>query len=145
MNLAAEQRIDGLADRLADDVPQRHLDGRKDAHQRNVGPAGIAAAIDVAPERLDAERIGAFDVQLEHVLDHRHDRFRREARGIDLAHALDSAGGLELEEEEIAAAEGGRRIADDEGLELGDFHGRPDGRGGGENRRLSVRAYFSMC
>src|SRR5271166_3921201 len=61
---------------------------------------------------------------LEHVLDHRHDRFRREARRVDLADALDPAGSLELEEQKVAAAEGGRRIADNEGRELGDFHRR---------------------
>ena len=124
VDFAAEQLVDGLADRLADDVPQRHLDSGQDAHQRNVGPARVAAAIDLAPQGFDAERIGAFHVALEHVLDHRDDRLGREARRIDLADALDPAGGLELEEQEIAAAESGRRIADDEGLELGDFHGR---------------------
>ena len=89
VDLAAEQLIDGLADRLADDVPQRHLDAGEDAHQRDVGPARIAAAVDVAPQGLDAERIGALDMALEHVLDHRDDRFGREARRIDLADALD--------------------------------------------------------
>ena len=83
---------------------------------------------------------------LEHVLEHRHDRFRREARGVDFSHALDPAGGLELEEQKIAAAEGGRRIADDEGFQLGDLHGRPGGREGwDENQTLSVRAYVSIC
>ena len=68
------------------------------------------------------KRVRAHHVALEHVLDHRDDRLGREARRIDLAHALDSAGGLELEEQEIPAAEGRRRIADDEGFEFGDFH-----------------------
>ena len=83
---------------------------------------------------------------LEHVLDHRHDRLGREARRVDFAYALDPAGGLELEEEEIAAAESGRRVADDEGFQLGDFHGRrrPE-RGMDENQSFSVRACSSMC
>ena len=146
VNLAAEQRINRLADRLADDVPERHLDAGEDAHQRNVGPARIAAAVDVAPERLDAERIGALDMALEHILDHRHNRLGREARGVDFADALDPAGGLELEEQKVAAAEGGRRIADDESFEFGDFHRRPVGRGEGwgELRSLGVRARLSM-
>ena len=92
------------------------------SHQRDVRPTRVAAAVDVAPERLDPKRIGAHHVALEHVLDHRDDRFGRKARRIDLADALDSAGGLELEEQEIAPAESGRRVADDEGLEFGDFH-----------------------
>ena len=132
MDLAAEQRVDRFADRLADDVPQRHLDSGQDAHQRNVGPARIAAAVNVAPQGLDPERIGALDMMLEYVLDHRHHRLRAEARRIDLADALDPAGGLELEEQEVAAAERGRRIADDEGLELGDFHARLEALVGGD-------------
>ena len=50
--------------------------------------------------------------------------FGREARGVDFADALDPVVGHELQEQEVAPAEGGRRIADDEGLELGDFHRR---------------------
>ena len=72
--------------------------------------------------------------------------FGREARRIDLADALDAAIGPELEEHEIAAAEGGRRIADDEGLEFGIFMGvRTAGEKEATNRSLCVRARFSMC
>ena len=41
-----------------------------------------------------------------------------------LADALDPAIGDELHEQEVAAAESGRRIADDEGFEIHDFHTR---------------------
>ena len=125
VNLAAEEIVDGLADRLADDVPKRHLDAGQDAHQRGVRPAGVAAAVDVAPQRLDPERVGAEDVALEHVADHRDDGVGREARGVDLADPLDAAGGPELEEDEIPSTESWRRIADDEGLEIGNLHRCP--------------------
>ncbi len=57
VNFTAEQRIDGLVDRLADNVPHRHLDARHHAHQRDVGSRGIAASVDVAPEGFDLQRI----------------------------------------------------------------------------------------
>jgi hypothetical protein len=47
-----------------------------------------------------------------------------EGIGIDLADAVDAIVGDELHEQEIAAAESGRRIADDEGLEIHDLHKR---------------------
>ena len=125
VDLAAEEVVDGLHDRLADDVPQRHLDPAEDAHQRGVGTGGVAAAVDVAPQGLDAERIGVEHVPLEHVADHRHDRLGREARRIDLADALDSAGRPELQKDKIASAESGWRVAHHEGLQIGDLHAAP--------------------
>jgi hypothetical protein len=82
---------------------------------------------------------------LEHVLDHRNDRLGREARGIDLAHALDSASGLELEKLKIAAAEGGRRLPTTKVFSSAIFMGVRTAGEGDENPRLSVRAYFSTC
>src|SRR5262249_3687343 len=113
-----------LAGRLADDVPAGHLDAAQHAHQGRLGPLAIALAIDLAPQGLDAEGIAAFDMALEDVLDQPDDRLRPEARGIDLAQPLDAPGGDELEKDEIAPAEERRRIADDEGPELGDLHMR---------------------
>ena len=49
---------------------------------------------------------------------------RAEGRGVDLADADDAVVGDELEEDEVAPAEAGRRVADDEGLEVGDLHVR---------------------
>src|SRR5208282_4949109 len=125
VDLSAEELVDGLPDRLADDVPQRHLKARQHAHQRDVGPQRVAAPVDVAPQGLDAERIDAQHMALEHVLDHGDDRLRGEARRIDLANALDSAGGPEFQEHEVASAERGRRIADDEGFQFSDLHLAP--------------------
>ena len=125
VDLAAEQRVDRFLDRFADEVPHRHLDPGEHAHQRNVGPPGIAAAVDVAPQRLDLERVGAEHVMFEHVLDHRNDRLGAEARGIDFAQPLDPVVGDELQKQEISPAERRRRISDDEGLQFDDPHGRP--------------------
>src|SRR5580698_6894773 len=58
----------------------------------------------------------------EHILDHRCDDMRPEGRRIDLAHALDAAAGLELQEHKVPAAEARRRIADDEHLYAVEFH-----------------------
>ena len=128
VDLAAEEVIDGLADRLADDIPQGHLDSAEDAHQRGVGTAGVAAPVDVAPQCLDAEGIGVEHVPFEHVADHRDDRLGGKARRIDFADAFDAAGGPELQEDEIASAEGGPRVADDEGFQIGDLHGTRSGQ-----------------
>src|SRR5579862_3653865 len=59
----------------------------------------------------------------EHVLNHGGDDFRAEGRGVDLADALDAAGGPELQEHKVAAAVAGRRIADDEYFYVLEFHG----------------------
>ena len=132
MHAAAEQGMDGFAERLAVDIPQRHLDPGQHPHQRDIRPHRVAAAIHVAPQRLDVERIAALDMLLEHVLDHLHHNGGGEAGGIDLADALDAVVGDQLEEDEIAAAIERRRVADDEGLEALDFHcGNPNGGRGG--------------
>ncbi len=148
VDFSAEKLVDRLVDRLADDVPQRHLEAGEHAHQRDVGPQRIAAPVDVAPQGLDAERVHAGDMALEHVLDHWNEGGGREARRIDLADTLDPAGGLEFQEHEIAAAERGRRIADDEGLELSDLHLSPplpsprSSPASGRERKVKTRSRF---
>ena len=69
---------------------QRHFDAAENPHEREIRPQRIAPPIDIAPQPLDGERIGAEHMVLEHVLDHRHDRFRREGRSINLAYAFDA-------------------------------------------------------
>ncbi len=122
MDPPTEELIDRLVDRFADDVPARHLDAAEDADQRDVGPAGVSLPVDVAPEPLDVERIGADHVACADVLDHSRDDMRPEGCRVDLADPLDPVVGDELEEDEVAAAEVGRRVGDDERLEPGDLH-----------------------
>src|SRR5262245_24071367 len=68
---------------------------------------------------------------IEYVLHHFGHGVRAEGVSVDLAHAFDAVVGNQLEEHEIAAAEGRRRIADDEGLKIGDFHGEAVARNRG--------------
>jgi hypothetical protein len=124
VDLPAEQLIDRLAHRLADDVPARRLDAREDAQKRRIRPLRVARGIDDAPQRLDVEGIAADDDALADILDHLGDDVGMERHGIDLAHALDPVISLELDEDPVEPAEMRRRIADDEGLEVGDLHAR---------------------
>ena len=127
---SAEQLVDGLAHRLADDVPAGHLDPAQHADERDVRPSGVPLPVDVAPEPLDVERVGADHVPLADVLDHPRDDVRAERRRVHLADPLDPVVGDELEEDEVAAAEVRGRVADDERLETGDLHvGVPSFRG----------------
>ena len=122
MHLAAKQVIDRLADRLADNIPQRHLDAGEHADQRNIGPLRIAAPVNVAPNLLDVERVGAEHVFLEHVAHEGLEYARAEARGIDLAEAFDAIVGDQFDKQEIAPAARRGRIADDEGFQIDDLH-----------------------
>src|SRR5262249_7281631 len=79
---------------------------------------------------LDAERIDADDMSLDHIGDHAGDDMGAEGGGIDLADTLDPVIGDELQEDEIAPAETRRRIADDEGLEVLDLHMSPQKKPG---------------
>ena len=87
------------------------------------GRAGVAPSVDVAPEALDrgTDRLPS-TWRVEDVLDHARDDVRAERRRVDLADALDAVVGDELQEDEVAAAEMGRGVPDDECLELGDLH-----------------------
>ena len=102
---AAEQLVDGLLDGLADDVPARHLDPAQHADERDVGAPRVALAVDVAPESLDPERVGADHVAAADVLDHLRDDVRAEGGRVDLADALDPVVGRQLEEDEVLPAE----------------------------------------
>ena len=132
MHAPAEQVVDRLADRLADDVPAGHLDAAQDADERDVRPHRVAAAVDVAPQRLDPIGVRTDDVARAHVFDHRRHGVGAERRGVDLADTLDAVVGDEFQEDEVAAAEVGRRVPDDERLDRCDLHrlGRPDAEGG---------------
>src|SRR6185436_11964068 len=149
---AAEQLVDRLAGRLAEDVPQRDLDARQHADQRRVRALRIAAAVDFAPQALDVERVRAGDIAAEHVLGHRLDDLRTEAVAVDLADATDAVVGRQLDENEVAAAEAGRRIADDENLDVLCLHGAPSpvgetlgqGRSGRKYRAIRGAGWLEM-
>ena len=122
MDAPAEQFIDGLAERLALDVPQRDLDAGEHAHQRGIGPQGVARAIGLAPQGFDMEGIHALDMAREDILDHGGHGLGTERVAINLADAADIVVGRELDEDEIAPAPARRRIADNEYLKIPDLH-----------------------
>ncbi len=62
MHLPAEQVVNGLIGRLADDVPARHLERAQHAHQREIGMLREAARIDAAPHGFDRMRILALEI-----------------------------------------------------------------------------------
>ncbi len=114
----AEQRVHGLAHRLADDVPAGHLQARQHAHERHVRAQRVAAPVDRVPEPLDVVRVRAVEVHREHVVDHGAHDLGPEGRRVDLAEALDAAGRAQPQEDEVAATEVRRRIADDPDVEV---------------------------
>jgi hypothetical protein len=128
----AEELVDRLAHRLADDVPARHLDPAQHAAEQEVGAAGVPPHGDDSTELLDPKRVCAEHVLLEHVLERPLDHGRMQRCGVDLADPRHAVVGRELEEDEVAPSEGGRRVADDEGLELRDLHGRRDENDGSQ-------------
>ena len=122
VHLPAEQLVDRLVGFLADDVPAGHFERRKAAHAGDVGPLGEAGGITAAEEGLDVVRVAANQIALGHVLDHAGGDMGREGRVVGFAVADHAAVGGELDEDEILAADAGRRIADHEGFDVGDFH-----------------------
>ena len=99
---AAEQLVDRLAQRLADDVPERHLD-RADRAVEDRPAARELVAEHVAPQPLDLERRAADHMALGELRDRRLD-----GRGLPFAGALADAGdavvGVDLREHPVAPA-----------------------------------------
>ena len=67
-------------------------------------------------------RVAADEIALRHVLDHRRGDVTREGGIVGFAVAHHPAVGRELDEDEVAAAQPGGRVADHERLHVGDFH-----------------------
>ncbi len=122
MDRAAEQLAHRPVERLADDVPAGHLQPARHAHHRRIGALGEAAAVAGAQEALGLERAVAFEMAGEGVLDDGDERPGPGAGGVDLAVADRAVVRRQLDEQEVAPAEAGRRIAHDEGLQVGDPH-----------------------
>jgi hypothetical protein len=121
----AEQLVDRLAGLLADDVPARHLERAQHAHQRQVRVLRETRGVDAPPHALDVMRILAGEVAREDVLDELRDEVRLEGHAVRLADARDVAVRRQLHEHEVAAAVVRRRVADDEGADVGELHGLP--------------------
>ena len=118
----APERVDRAAARLAEDVPAGDLEPGEGAHHGRVRTLAEAGRIGPAKHQLDRLRALAGHVALEDVGDHRAHRRRPDRRGIDLAPAGDAVVGRHLDENEVASAEGRRRVADDQHLEVAELH-----------------------
>ena len=111
----AKQVVDGLIEGLADDVPTRHFESAQDAGESVVRVLVVIvgfiafAVVDISPEALYLEGIGADGVGCAHVLDHLGDRERMERRLVDLADANDAVVRLDLGENPMASAPMGTR------------------------------------
>src|SRR6185436_4349981 len=127
----AEQVVDGLALRLALDVPQRYVDAR----QRMEGDPTAAdvdqPAVHLPPEALDVARILADQQVVERAGDRVGARPLDEGGNglggrVDLADADDALVGRDPDHEIVLAAVGDPvvhgRLAQDDGLDLGDLH-----------------------
>ena len=113
--LAAEELIDGHAERLALDVIQGNVD-RRDGGRHHPAALEVVRAVHLLPERADVHRVPA-DQELAEVADGALDR--QLARGqAGLAPAVDALVGLDLDDELIAADQGGI------GLDVPYLHGR---------------------
>ena len=112
-HLATEHVVDGLAGRLADDVPERHLDAAEAPHHRGVGAELEARAVDLAVHRLDAMRIHADNAALHHVVDALDDHVWPEGGDVTLAIANDAVVRDQLDEDEVVAALARWRVAND--------------------------------
>jgi hypothetical protein len=91
-----------LLERLADDVPQRHLD-RADRAVQDRPAARELVAEHVAPEALDLERRAADDVALGELRDRCLDRLGLPLAGA-LADTCDAVVGQHLREHPVAPA-----------------------------------------
>jgi len=120
---ATEELVHRLPGFLADDVPAGHLQRRQHRHERQIRVLGVAGGVDTAPDRLDIMRVLLEEVALEDVLQHAANHFRVERQAIGLADPVHVVVGGELDEDEITSTDTGLRVADDEGAQLGQFHG----------------------
>ena len=108
---AAEQRMDGLARRLAGDVPERDLDAA-DGMDRRPPPAVIERAlVHLLPEPADLQRVLPDQQRGEPVAElvgggRLDDRLGDGGRGIDLAQAGDAFVGMDAHQHAVLAAVG---------------------------------------
>lgn len=153
MHLAAQQLIDRLVQFLAHNVPTGHFNPTKNAQDGSVGALGVAAAVDVAPELLDLERVVTDHLAGAEVLNHLGDDMGMKRHRIDFAVADNITIGDQLEKDPVPASKVGRRIADDKGFDIDDFHKRLARSGawhwsrslGRTYRLLTHAAHLRLC
>ena len=133
--LAAEQPVDGHAQRLALDVPEGHVD-RPHGTDQGPAPAGhLRAGVEPLPDRLGLHRIGAqehlLQAQAHAVRAAGADTLPRDPRiRVRLADPDDSFVGMHLDDQVVLrrGARPGIVIRDQQDVQVdpGDLHGRPE-------------------
>ena len=99
VELPADELVDRLLRRLAEDVPHRDLDPAEHAHHRDVGPLGEACGVHAAEQGLDVVRVLARDVTLEGVLHHPARDVAGEGDAVALPDPLDAVVGGHLHDD----------------------------------------------
>ena len=122
MHLPTEQFIDRLIRFFTNNIPARHFKRRQHTHQRKVGVLGKSTGIHAPPHRFDIVRIISRNIATEHILDHFGDQMRFEWHAIRFAYARHTGISRDFHKNKIAPAKMRRRIADDEGFDVGQFH-----------------------
>ena len=116
MNAPAQKVRNRLILGLAENIPAGHFQAREHAHDAHVRALGEARAIGLAEQQLDLLWISAFELALEHVTRHGAAYFRTKGGVVDFTDTGDAAGRRHPDENEIAPAVAGRRVADDKGF-----------------------------
>ena len=106
---AADESVDGLPGRLAENVPDRGLDTAEHPHHRNIGPLREPRGVHAPEQGLDVVRVFPGDVALEGVLHHPARDIAGEGDAVALADALDAVVGRHLHDDPERATDAGRR------------------------------------
>jgi hypothetical protein len=110
--LSAEQFVDRLAGRLADDVPAGHLERAEHAHHGQIRMLSEAAAIHAPRQRLDVVGFVALQVAAKHVFKQFGHEIGMKRHAIGFPDPEYIVVGRQFDEHEPPAAEMRRRIAD---------------------------------
>ena len=129
MVLPAEQVVDGLVCSLADDVPERYLDGAQDGCELEARvPKVVTRGVHLVPNALNVERALTDDVQTCHLVDERNLGFQVAqpvgvgVAGDPLAESGDALIGLHLEKQQVSAPSVWGEILYHHRLDVCDFH-----------------------
>ena len=108
---------------LADDVPQRHVDGALGEHRDAHAAQPEVALVERLPDRLDLGCVAADDMRRDQLLHAGIERVQPAAQRHQVAHADEAALGLDLEHIDVAKGRredaGGRRFAAPRHLQQG--------------------------
>ena len=125
VDASAEQRVHGLPEPFAGEIPASHLERARRRHDGDVGTLREPSAVAATPERLDVHRIVTDEELIGEILDRRCHHPRSERRTVGLTPTDRAVVGGDLHQGEVGAAERRRRIRNCERLDLCDPHESP--------------------